>query len=438
MSYVSPIIRLRLVAAAVASVAAPSLTAAQTIPDEPFSPPTIAEPLAEPALLGDGISEPQKNVGTLKHEHRMVINDDRSMGKISLANPVTGDLVAAPETTLTFVNLSGETVRQVPLSASGLFDLSDVPDGVYGVVAGAEEAIMAFGVVVDRDVRAATNVVDTGNLAMNGAAVASEATPLVRSLVTGQLSDADAADIADVDPIDVVGYERGLDQVATPFAFRPITIGPDNTFSGRVVALDADGRATIPRETEVSLVRNNQLVGTTLTDSAGEFLFADARPGVYGCVCQSMDGFAIFSIQLEASPVAAFAGPKGTMPVAMLQGAAPLSVGLAPPSAAPTLFPSATPTGPTDSPAPFAGAPPFGAPPAGAPAGGFAGGGAGGGLGAAGGGGGLGAGGRLGGLLGLAGLAAGLVALADDDDDDRVRAASPSTTNGTASSGDDD
>ena len=140
---------------------------AEPTPAEQAAP---AAPLVAPDLLGDAVSEPREtgDVGTLKHEHRVVVREGASMARVSLVNPVDAKLIAVPEARVQFLNLQGGVVTSLPVGESGLVDLSSVPPGTYAVVVRSNSAVMAFGLVVDRETGVGTNAYTNGEVVLNG------------------------------------------------------------------------------------------------------------------------------------------------------------------------------------------------------------------------------------------------------------------------------
>lgn len=330
------------------------------------------------------------------------------------------------------VSRNGATLQSVTTDAEGRFVFDNLPIGTYGLVGRSPHSVAAF----------ALHVLPAG------------ASNRLESDVTVYGTATPAPLIHDVARSHAVPFGRGVSSPIYPevtidplgdarqFSAQPqIQLRASGTLAGRVSRQSGFGADDLSGNI-VHILRQGAVVGHEATNGRGEFQIAGLSSGIHDFVIVGKDGIAVGSfIAVEGGGLAsksksgtklvtAQPGPPDTLNVELI----PLSdffVGAPgfPPPIDPAFDPGMAPIpgGGFVGPGGFAGGG------AGGGFGGRAGGGFGGGSGGAGGGG----FGGLGALLGVGGLAAGVVALSSDDDGFDTDPASPISPHGDDDDDDD-
>lgn len=363
----------------------------------------------------DGLSQ------TLRRHSLYVTPDGNTVGRVSLINPVTHQLVPADGVFLTLVDAQGVPQYQAPVDPTGMFRLRNVPPGIWNVIASGPRAFATFAV----DVVAVEAYNPNEVLGFEIAAVPALEFPALSLLFdksrARQLKPATSWSVVEADDADnTKAVARGkqlvigeLDHRATTIAHHIIYTNVDGQLSGRMRMLHPEtGQSVIPRDCTVYLCQGGEILLEAKTDKLGIFQFPHVAPGIYALIAEGESGFMAIAVDIQQVAPAEDDVEK----VAFFQGNGSdltLDGALINPNAIPTAA-NAFGTGQGDGqtpPTPPAPAPGGGAFPGGS--GGFGGGSAGGALG----------GDALAGLL-LGGAAA-AAALLSNDDDNPVSPAAP-------------
>ena len=299
-------------------------------------------------------------------------------------------------------------------SDQGVFILSDVRPGVYGLIARGKNAYAAIGIrVVAGAVTEGGDPASENAFSIDTHVAMPRDFPTVRQLIEENLPVESTPTDAGADAGTSAGqsYEdvAGSGEPATSLAGHQLQLNPDGSIEGVINPLTpTGGLVTAVQDLTVFFVMDNVVKGSSRVNADGSFVVAGLTPGVYTEVGVGRDGVLVLGVDV----VGAFASVTARSSEYRLT-----SIKLAAQfSAAPVPLENYVP-GDDDDDAPTtvaddttAAAPVSGGPLGGGGATGVAGGG--------GGGGGFGAGGGLGTLLGV-GAAAGVAAAIADNDDDK-------------------
>ncbi|MBL8818672.1 MAG: carboxypeptidase regulatory-like domain-containing protein [Planctomyces sp.] len=284
---------------------------------------------------------------------------------------------------------AGQTVARATTEQDGSFSVSNLPPGIYGVVASGTEGYSAFSVNVLPAQPGRVSKIDCP-------VITPENFVTVKQLITGVIEkyESSAASEEPAAPVQLsLPGEGEAYGFSAAISHQTVTIGADGTVQGELAMLP-------PRpvsDLTVHFVKDNVIVSSAKVQPDATFEATSLTPGVYGLVGVGQDG--VFAIALELVADAGAVQTTEYRPVALMRAGVV----------------AGSPVGPGAFGGGGGGAQANQAPPAGAaPAGGAPGGGSGGGSG--GGAGGGGGSGLLGTLLGAGAGAAIGAAIADDND----------------------
>lgn len=400
--------------------------------------------IAETDLSGTTDAVQEVQVDQLERQLRSyqvrLAGDGTLPGRVSIIDPLTGQVATAREMTIAFLQ-NGSVVSEIHPGIEGRFQVSGLLPGVYSVVGYGPDGYIAYSLHVlpaelTVDHRSADGTQQVAfqeieeEFAIDSVAVPTTDLPTVTSLAQSNIppellqpnpSGPGATPGASI--ADQYDQEHPDQRRDVALSGHQVRIQPDGTLTGRVHRINQNGEPTRIRRLNVFLVQNNAVVAQAPVDELGTFRFYEVPEGIYSFVAAGMEGMAAFTMQAVSGPDLAGVADELILPVSMQGGEGGGGGGVVGGEDLPYAYGAAGGSGDNDD---GGGSGAFGDG-AGGP-GGEGGGGEGGGGGGTGGGGGgpAGGGGGPGGgssgfgeILALAALGLGGFALAEADDDNR-------------------
>lgn len=298
---------MKLTAMALVLVALGTTISAQ---DKPIQSPTSNTlELKDADLEGGWLQAGPDGLSTVLRRNCLYVTPDgNTVGRVSLINPVTHQLVPADGVVLTLVDDQGVPQFQAPVDPTGMFRLRNVPAGIWNVIASGPRAFATFAVdVVPIEAYQPDQV-----LGFEITAVPALEFPALTLLFdksrARQLQPITSWSLVEADdPDQTKAVARGkqlvigeLDHRATTVAHHVIYTDAAGELWGRMRMLHPEtGQSVIPRDCTVYLSQGGEVLHEAKTDKLGIFRLQSVATGIYGLIAEGPSGFLAIAVDIQ-------------------------------------------------------------------------------------------------------------------------------------------
>ncbi len=292
--------------------------------------------------------------------------------KLDLLAAMQNESAELTNALVTVVRPSGKSENYTP-DSDGMITIENVEKGVHAVVASSDRVhgTMPFFFDEEPNNDAAAN---------DPLALANEAAPVQLTML--KIKDTElrkAVDrVRDVEGSDMSRL-ASVGPIGERYTYR-VKLSADGTLYGRVILVGKDNGLS-PADVNITIYFKGNPIGSTVSDSSGNFRMAGVQPGVHGLVASGRPGYAAFAFEaIEMANVASISSNGETLVSFASEATDKVPVVLVPPELTPgcveaitTYYPSMNdplnptadpivgdPIGPVGngfSPAPFGGTP---------------------------------------------------------------------------------